>query len=449
MQKKPVLTLTSECHLESGSGALVEALKRHLTIDNPKYLSAKKYGRWVGKKLKRQLVFYVEDREGISFPRGFTGRAIGLCRKHMGSAPTIVDRRRLLPPVPFGFAGELRPYQQEAVAAVLEKHFGVLVAGTGSGKTVMALAVVAARQQPTLVLVHTKELLYQWRDRIREFLQVEPGLIGDGNFSIEPVSVAIVNTARRRLQELPSHFGQVVVDECHRVPATLFTEVVTAFDCQFVLGLSATAYRREDGMTSLIYFFMGERIHRVDPRRLEAVGAVLKPEFVQRPTSFQYRFRGDYQALMTALTLDEKRNCQIVDDIVMEAKSGRGMILVVSDRVAHCERLAALLTDRGLEPFVLTGRAAADERTAIINAVRRDSIKILISTLQLVGEGFDAAGLTVLVLTTPIKFSGRLRQVIGRVLRPAAGKKPKVIDYIDAHVGVLRASAQARLLSYQ
>ncbi|MFC1837546.1 hypothetical protein ACFLYW_02570 [Thermodesulfobacteriota bacterium] len=76
-------------------------------------------------------------------------------------------------------------------------------------------------------------------------------------------------------------------------------------------------------------------------------------------------------------------------------------------------------------------------------------MKILISTLQLVGEGFDAAGLTTLFLTTPIKFTGRLRQVIGRILRPASGKQPRVIDYVDEHVGVLRSSARIRRKAYE
>ncbi|MCD6175273.1 MAG: ATP-dependent helicase, partial [Planctomycetes bacterium] len=64
--------------------------------------------------------------------------------------------------------------------------------------------------------------------------------------------------------------------------------------------------------------------------------------------------------------------------------------------------------------------------------------------IQLIGEGFDCPNLSSLVLTTPIKYSGRLIQVVGRILRPAAGKKPVIYDFIDHQVGVLRASAQSR-----
>ncbi len=274
--KGPVLTVAGQCHLSGISISFLQVLQDNLTIDNPKYKDAKKYGRWVGKNFKQKLFFFELDKSGIFFPRGFAAQAIALCKKYMGSGPVIEDLRRKLPEVDFSFQGELRSYQQEAVEDILRRHFGVLVAGTGSGKTVMALDVIARRRQPTLILVHSRELMYQWEERVRQFLGVQAGLIGDSKFDIQPVSIAIVNTARKRLDELVPRFGHLIVDECHRVPATLFTNVVKRFDSYFMLGLSATAYRREDGLTRLIYLYMGNRSHKVDPEELTASGAVLK-----------------------------------------------------------------------------------------------------------------------------------------------------------------------------
>ena len=449
LHERPVMTVDGQCHLANMSGTLLETLKNKLTIDNPKYHAAKKYGRWIGKNFQQQLFLYDIDEKGITFPRGYAAQAINLCKKHIGQSPRIIDNRRKLAEINLDFQGELRPYQQEAEKIILQRHFGVLVAGTGSGKTVMALAVMAKRRQPALILLHSKELMYQWQERINQFLGIEAGLIGDSKFDIQPVSVAIVNTARKRLNELVPHFGHLIVDECHRVPAALFTEVVKSFDCYYMLGLSATAYRREDGMTRLIYLFMGDRSHQVDPKKLAASGAILKPVFIQQPTDFTYGFRGNYHHLMSALTKNPARNEQIAQDIAAQAKQSEGTILVVSDRVAHCRKLADLLMEKGLQSSVLTGRLNAAERSAIVASVRSGEVKILISTLQLVGEGFDAAGLTTLFLTTPIKFTGRLRQVIGRILRPASGKQPKVIDYADHQVGVLRNSARIRLQAYE
>ncbi len=441
------LTVGTHACLRGASPTLAEALKQQLTIDNPEYLEAKKYSRWMGKKLKPQLYFFAEHGDSLTFPRGYANHAILLARKFMRRDPRIIDQRQSRAPVEFTFLGELRPYQEEAISAIMRRDFGVLEAGTGSGKTIIALAVIARRRQPTLVLVHTKELLYQWVERARTFLGVEAGMIGDGNFSLAPLTIAIVNSARNRLAELPAHFGQLCVDECHRVPASLFTEVVSAFDCRYLLGLSATAFRR-DGLTKLIHMSLGDRAFKVESHDLHESGAVLKPEFIQRATEFRYVYRGNYQALMKSLTTNAARNQLIVEDILTERTSSPGTILVVSDRVKHCEELAAMLEKKGCPSAVLTGKLPAEQRTTLVDAIRQGEIKVLISTVQLIGEGFDCPDLSTLFLTTPIKFTGRLLQVVGRVLRPARGKQARVYDYIDP-VGVLSSSAQSRWLTFQ
>ena len=266
---------------------------------------------------------------------------------------------------------------------------------------------------------------------------------------------------------------------------SLATEVVAAFDCRYMLGLSATAFRREDGMTRLIHFAMGDRVHQVDGRMLAASGAVVRPELDQRPTEFSYGFQGEYSRLLKALAEDRPRNQRIVEDIrQLLAPGHEGTVLVVSDRVGHCETLADLLAASGVQVAVLTGRTAAEERTRIVlvvsdrvahcqalaamlaeqaveaavltgqtppesrgrivEEVRAGRVPVLVATLQLIGEGFDCPGLSTLVLATPIKFEGRLLQVVGRIMRPAEGKRARVIDYVDERIPVLCRSAATR-----
>lgn len=439
------LTVNRECCFTGAPPALSAALRTALTIDNPKYQAAKRYSRWIGKQLKAQLFFFREEPGRIFFPRGFGNQAVRICQQETGRLPEIVDQRLLLPEIELAFQGALRPYQQQAVAAVSAHSFGVLEAGTGSGKTVMALDVVARRRQPTLILVHSKELMHQWQDRIRQFLGIEAGQAGDGTLDIQPVTVAIVNTAKKNLAVLSKAFGQIVVDECHRVPASLFTDVVSAFPSRYMLGLSATAFRREDGMTQLIYTYMGDRVHAVDGRMLEASGAVVRPELQQRSTDFAHFFQGEYARMIKALAADDQRNRQIVADIVTIVRQGhQGTVLVVSDRVAHCQVLAELMAAQGVAALVLTGQTTADKRTQIVVDVQADRVEVLVATLQLIGEGFDCPGLTTLVLATPIKFEGRLLQVVGRIMRPATGKRARVIDYVDGNIPILRRSAAAR-----
>ncbi len=442
---EPILTVSSDCLLSGISFEFEKIIKARLTIENPQYKAAKKYGRWIGKKLKPQLKYYEPVVQGVRFPRGFANQAVLLYREYFGNDPEIIDKRQILPEIELSFSGKLRTYQQLAVDEAMKKSFGVIESGTGSGKTIMGLALIAARKQPTLVVVHTKELLYQWQEKAEQFLGCDVGLIGDGKFSIEPLTVSIVNSARSRVDELVSRFGHLVVDECHRVPATLFTNVVSKFDCQYLLGLSATAFRSDNELTKLIYFFMGDRIHRVDPEELKAAGAVLKPEIIRTSTSFTYRYRGDYQTLMKALTVHEGRNKQILDDICrVAAKAESGTCLVVSDRVSHCGFFVEKLQGRGVVVELLTGRTPPENRSAIVAAVQNGEVKVLVATLQLIGEGFDCSGLSTLFLTTPIVFEGRLLQVIGRIMRPAENKRARVFDYIDENIPALLRSAHTR-----
>ncbi|HHB77210.1 MAG TPA: DEAD/DEAH box helicase [Desulfobulbus sp.] len=444
-----LLFVDKECILEGAPPALVAAIRKRLTVKNPKYDAAVRYGRWVGKQLKPKLYFFREKNGRLFFPRGFANQAVLLCRDHVGRSPQIIDNRRLLDQVEFIFSGELRPYQQEAVSAVLNHSFGVLEAGTGSGKTVMALKILAERGQPTMIIVHSRELLHQWRQRIGEFLGVKAGQAGGGRVDIQPVTVGIVNTVRNRLAELAPRFGHLIVDECHRVPASLFTDVVSGFDAWYMLGLSATAFRREDGMTRVIYTYMGDRTHVVDAEKLVKSGAVVRPMFIQKETDFIYGYRGEYPKLIKALAKNDKRNDQIVADIVaLLDRNHSGTLLVVSDRIAHCRVLQEKLALLGHDASLLTGRIHPEERKRIVAGVQAGNVRVLISTLQLIGEGFDCPGLTTIVLATPIKFEGRLLQVVGRVMRPLRGKTAMVIDYADSRVPVLRRSAENRKILF-
>jgi superfamily II DNA or RNA helicase len=148
--------------------------------------------------------------------------------------------------------------------------------------------------------------------------------------------------------------------------------------------------------------------------------------------------------MVKALSEDRERNRQIVGDVIDQAHERAGTALVVSDRVAHVRELAEQVAAAGLPVQVLTGQTAQQERTRIVSEVQAGQVQVLVSTLQLLGEGFDCSGLSSLFLATPIRFKGRILQVVGRILRPADGKRPVVFDYVDQKVGVLRAQARSR-----
>lgn len=431
------LTIEKSIHLAEIPKDLRQDLISNFTLPNPKYIDAVKFKRQTC-GIDRELKFYVTTLGGgLSLPRG-AGSEIYKIASKVGKTE-VLDNRHSLPDIDVQFNGVLRPYQQQAVDGILVKEQGVVEAGTGSGKTVMATATIAARKQPTLILVHTKELLYQWQNRIKTFLGIDAGLVGAGKFDIQPITIAIVNTARKHLNKLPQHFGHLVVDECHRVPSTLFTEVVTAFNAKYMLGLSATPYRR-DGLSKLIGWYLGLHRVRVNMAVLHETGAVLHPEIVIRETNFRYSYADDYQKMISALVEDNNRNALIAGDIKQQSQKN-GLSLVVSDRIDHLKELAARAdTDHHL----LTGKTSHKKRREIVKSLAGGNVRVLFSTLSLIGEGFDCPDMDALFLTTPIKFSGRLKQVVGRVLRPSEGKEPVVFDYLDSNVGLLNHQAKSR-----
>jgi len=111
-----------------------------------------------------------------------------------------------------------------------------------------------------------------------------------------------------------------------------------------MLGLSATPYRR-DGLDKVVNFHLGRLVHRVDKQRLNKSGSVLKPEVMQIVTNFNYDYADDYSKMISALVEDETRNGLIVSEAVKAVD--RGTVLVVSDRVSHCQKLTAMLDGRG------------------------------------------------------------------------------------------------------
>lgn len=425
-----------------------------LTLDNPKWLENLKMGR-SNYRVSRHLKLYsTRTCGGLIVPRGYGGRLARLCAEH-GEAVEYQDDRRTLPEVDFNFQGELRPYQRAACEAMLRRRFGTLCAPTGAGKTVCGLYLVAKRRQPALIVVHTRDLAMQWVERIEEFLGIparEVGMIGSGRSKVgRAVTVATVQSVYSRAKELKKHMGHIVVDECHRAPSRTFTAAVTAFDCAYSLGLSATPYRR-DGLTPLIFWHLGEMHARIDSAELMDSGAILRPEIRIHQTAFcsERDPTEEYAGIIADLTLDPDRNALIVDALAAEIHSGQGVSLVLSDRKGHCHALRELLLDRhGLDGLVLTGDTPLFERKKMVERIQAGRTQVVFATGQLIGEGFDASNLTALFLATPVKFSGRLIQYLGRILRPMAGKKrPVVHDFVDGEVGVLESAARARAEVY-
>ena len=449
------ITIKENLQLKDVPPELLSALIEKLQFVNPKWVENHRMGRW-NRGTPKVLKFYDKvGRSGLWIPRGYIRHLINACRRR-DIAFRIDDQRRRLKAVNFSFSGRLKPFQKIAVDEMLAKDFGTLSSATGSGKTVMALYIIAKRKQPALIIVHTKELAAQWVERIETFLGIESdtvGFIGGGKKIIgEKITVALVQSLYKCADEVADKIGFLLVDECHRCPSRTFTEAVSCFDSQYMLGLSATPYRR-DNLSRLIFWHLGDKHHEIAKSQLIETGDVLPAKVVFRETDFITRLDpvNEYSKMLAELTADTERNKLIASDVAEQASKDSGICLILSDRKAHCMNLQALLRYRfKLESELLTGDLDGGERQKVLERINKGRVKILIATGQLIGEGFDCKDLTTLFLSTPIKFSGRLLQYLGRVLRPAPGKKfARVFDYVDVQVETLKKAAVARRRVYR
>ena len=430
-----------------------EILVDALTMVNPKWLENERMGRW-NRGTPKVLRLYSKWKDSLWIPRGYMRRLLILCRTNNIDVQ-IKDRRRVLPEIDFAFSGTLKKFQAEAVDKMLSREFGTLSAPTGSGKTVMALYMIAARKQPSLIVVHTKELALQWIGAITTFLGVEEGrvgLIGSGRRKIgDEITVALVQSLYRCADEVFERVGHLVVDECHRAPSRTFTEAVTEFDSRYMLGLSATPWRR-DRLSKLIFWHLGDVHWEVEKAQLVEDGHILGVEVLFRETDFEpfHDPVKHYSKMLLELTTDDDRNRLIASDVAAESAADDGVSLVLSDRKKHCETLQALLKFKhNVQADLLTGDLSNEERRRVLHRLNKGDVRVLIATGQLVGEGFDCKALSTLFLATPIRFSGRLIQYLGRVLRPHQDKtRARVFDYVDHRVEVLKAASRQRQRVY-
>lgn len=440
------IKINRDITLIGASSKSKQTFKDMLTIANPKWLENDRMGRW-NHNTPKTLEYYIDHKKGLSIPRGLLDDVL---KQYPDAA--IKDSRQLLKEINFKFIGKLRDYQQIAINQMLASDYGVLQSPTGGGKTVMALNIIYIRKQPTLILVHTKDLLEQWKERIKTFLGIpeeEIGVFGDGKKILgKQISIGMVQTIYKCAEQIAPHIGHLIIDESHRVPSRLFSEAVTEFNCKYILGLSATPYRR-DGLTKLIHWFVGPCLHEISIKEMQDLKAITHIDIIFKPTEFKSAFDAsdEYSKVIRELTENEHRNKQIAFDAVKESKNG--VVLILSDRKKHCHDLEEIINDKGYQCEVLTGSVKTKDRKKIIKLMNDGKVQIVCATGQLIGEGFDCKVLHTLLLATPIKYNGRLIQYMGRVLRPMKGKdKAKLIDYVDSNIVQLRASAKMRSKTY-
>lgn len=449
-----ILTVGSDLRLPLAAlpASTLDALKALAARPNPRWAKENKRLDYAPYGIAQHIEMWAVEGDSLVLPRGLVLDALRLLRG-AGIAWTVDRQVAHGEPLAVEFGGELRDYQVEPVEAMVRRRQGLVVAPCGSGKTVLALAAIARAGRSALILVHTKDLAAQWRTQVQRFLGVEAGIIGGGKRKLSAITVALTQTLTRwtpeALVELGARFGVLVVDECHSVPTRMTSGVVAHLACRYRWGLTATP-DREDGLGFVLGWILGPEIARFSQPELIAQGHLMAAEIRTVRTAFAWGGDAteDFAGLIAALVEDEARN-ELVVDVVCRELEADGTVLVLSQRKAHCDVLAALIVAQGFDAVALTSARTAKARTKALDDLRSGDLRCVVAT-QLADEGLDVPRLTAVVLATPQRAKGRTEQRLGRTMRPAPGKPtPVLYDIVDGLVGVLQNQAWARQRAYR
>ena len=395
-------------------------------------------------------------------PRGLLSRCMQLAEVAGANGGTYRSSPRAKR-IPIKFTGVLLSPQKRALRHLLSHESGVLVAPPGSGKTVIACALIAKRKLPTLILVHRKQLADQWKEQLLEFTDLDKNQIG--TFDAKEtrrkglVDIGMLQTLARDHDpdRLMDGYGHIVIDECHHVPAVSFESVLKRIQARHFFGLTATPYRK-DGLERIITMQCGPVLHTMEETRAQSL---LSRQVVVRETGFRMSDATSAQPALheiwQALVTDRDRLRLVASDVIAALEEGR-FPLVLSDRKDHLELLLAEITamqaEKQLSGFLVTSDIGKRLRNRMMEEIRamreRGESPFLLSTGSLIGEGFDLPELCTLVLAMPLSFKGRLVQYAGRLHRESAGKNDvRIYDYVDANLGLGITMFRKRMTTYR
>ena len=323
----------------------------------------------------------------------------------------------------------------------------------------MAAWLIAARKANTLVLVHRRQLLDQWRERLASFLDLpikSIGQIGGGRRSPNGViDVAVIQSLNRKqvVDDLVANYGHVVVDECHHLSAVSFEQVLRQVKARYVTGLTATP-QRKDGHHPIIVMQCGPIRHRVNAKE-QALARPFTHSVIPRPTNFRMPpsvEKPEMHELYAALAGNKSRNDLIFEDLLTCIKAGRSPILL-TERTSQVDEFASRIAAQVKHVVVLKGGMGVKQRRAIaeqLKSIPDGEERVLLATGRYIGEGFDDARLDTLFLAMPISWRGTLQQYVGRLHRLHDNKREVIVyDYVDDAEPVLSKMYSKRVCGYE
>jgi superfamily II DNA or RNA helicase len=336
---------------------------------------------------------------------------------------SVVDDRPLFEKSNWAFRGTLKSEQQQVADKIFRDgrlYNGLIKAPCGWGKTFLGCYLIANNGKPTVIVVHTKLLAYQWHEALEALIPDQKiGFIGDGRLEVQNITVAIYKTLINNLDTLKNNFEVVFVDEAHLCPAEMFSRVVNGLSARTKIALSATPTRKDGLHVFLSDFFGPNRVTAIDKARLTPAVEIIR-------TDITFRIRNpakDWALALNQLSQNDQYINLICDVARRKIAQGR-CLLIISERIDMLKRINAKLE----RSEMLVGATKNTERERILKEAGK-SVDVILST-KIFDEGISCHRLDTILFTCPQNNYAKLEQRIGRILREHEEKKfPLIVDF--------------------
>lgn len=423
---------------------VVEMVKKVLTIPNPLYF---KLMRATGNRARafygtpRDFKYYKQDGNKLIVPRGMRVRLLSWLDKIGEKYEVTCDFVSI--PTKFNNKISLRDYQIPLVESVLKQKEGILLASTGSGKSLMFLEIAARLGQKTTILVPNTVIQDQFVADIRKYFGIEPGIINGNSKTISDITVSTFQSLQSNkdlCHQLSGNTGLLLIDEVQSVATDNKMEIIEMFKPTFLYGTTATLLR-EDGKAPAVKFYIGEELCHYESTQLSPTVEVImsrEPIIVE-----------EYPDMIECLTENENRNKLIVGIMIGEVMQNR-KVLVLCKRRKHAMKLFEM-TGWG-NPLAYLIDSDDKDRNKLLGQFKRGEkpFQLIIGTTSLLSVGMDIPALDVLVLACDMKSECLTIQSCGRILRIFEGKSnPRIVDIVDRANPILYRQARARISFYR
>ncbi len=358
--------------------------------------------------------------------------------------------------VPLTFSGQLSDVQTQAANALIHQlsntvtKGGILQLGTGLGKTVCCLNVLTKLNTKTIIVVNKISLLKQWESEIKTFLPgAKIGTIqGQKNVDVHDKDIVVAMLQSLSLIDYPNElfedFGVAVFDEVHNVCSRVFSKAIGKLSCIYTIGLSATP-KRSDSCEYVFKWALGDIVFSSQSKR-SGLAPVIQLVKIQDSSYKEFssinKLTGQKQIMYSTMISDlicmQKRN-ELIVQMIKSFGDEQRRVLVLSERREHLKRIYGMLKNECVS--FTYGMFVGQMKIADLE--RSKACDIILATYQAFGEGVSEKDLDTLLLLTPKKFighlknttkteSGKLEQIVGRIFRKNhTDRAPKIVDLCD------------------